>query len=232
MKKTIVFWLTFGAAVLAAVYLIVRLSMSMTGTGAGPRIGTVSLDAGTGPLAARDISGAIGLAAGQPVHSADIDTIFSTISGHSAVRSASVRKIPSGRIAIMIRQREIIAIWTDGARYWPLAADGQRLENTIAAPPAGAVVFSGKLPDDIASVVRTMRGVPGLSNLVRRLEWIENRRWNLYTNSGIKVMLPEADLTDSLRKLVALHNQNRILDRGISVLDMRDSARTLVKIGR
>lgn len=217
--------MAFGASVLAAIYLIVRISM--TGGGA---VTAVSLDAGAGPLSARDISTAINISGGRSLHSADTDRIFSEISGIPAVRFVSVRKIPSGKLAIAVRQREVVAVWTDGAKFYPLAADGRRLDNAIADAPAGTLVFSGKLPDDISAVVRTVKGIPGLSGFLRRVEWTDGRRWNLYTNSGIKIMLPESDMAAALKRLVILHNQNRILDRGISVLDMRDMERTLVKI--
>ena len=145
MRKTIVFWLAFGFAVLAAVYLIVRVSMTMTGAGAGPHVSGISIDGGAGPLSARDISAAINLAGGQPVHSTDTRQMFDDVSAISAVRAASVRKIPSGQIAVRVRQRDIIAVWTDGTRFYPLAADGRKLDSALTAAPAGAVVFSGKL---------------------------------------------------------------------------------------
>jgi len=61
------------------------------------------------------------------------------------------------------------------------------------------------------------------------LEWIENRRWNLHTTGGITIMLPEQNPVDAIGQLVSLNNNHNILSRKINLIDMRDSARILVK---
>ena len=61
------------------------------------------------------------------------------------------------------------------------------------------------------------------------MEWIENRRWNMYTKGGIVVMLPEENPLDAIGTLVALNNNHNILNKEIQVIDMRDAARILVK---
>ena len=61
------------------------------------------------------------------------------------------------------------------------------------------------------------------------LEWVEGRRWNLHTNGGITVMLPEKNPTDAIGSLIVLNNNHKILSKKIKVLDLRDSSRILVK---
>ena len=61
------------------------------------------------------------------------------------------------------------------------------------------------------------------------MEWIENRRWNLHTLGGITVMLPENDPISAIGTLITLNTNNAILRKDIETIDMRDSARILVK---
>ena len=61
------------------------------------------------------------------------------------------------------------------------------------------------------------------------MEWVENRRWNIHTVNGITVMLPETDPDMAVNTLITLNNNHQILAKNLSVIDMRDSARILVK---
>ena len=61
------------------------------------------------------------------------------------------------------------------------------------------------------------------------MEWIENRRWNMYTKGGIVVMLPEDNPLAAIGTLVALNTNHNILNKQIQIIDMRDAARILVK---
>ena len=61
------------------------------------------------------------------------------------------------------------------------------------------------------------------------MEWIENRRWNMYTNDGIVVLLPEENPIAAIGTLISLNNNHHILSKKIQMIDMRDSARILIK---
>ena len=87
-------------------------------------------------------------------------------------------------------------------------------------------MFRGKLPDAIDEITKSAQRLAGD---VDYMEWIEDRRWNLHTTGGITVMLPEKDPFSAIGTLVILNNNHNILTRNIHVLDMRDSARILVK---
>ena len=61
------------------------------------------------------------------------------------------------------------------------------------------------------------------------MEWIENRRWNIVTNGGTTIMLPEKNPSAAIGHLIILNKNHAILDRDIKIIDMRDDARILVK---
>ena len=88
------------------------------------------------------------------------------------------------------------------------------------------MVFRGNVPNDITEITNTAH------NLVEKLdylEYIEDRRWNLYTTDGITVMLPEKDPSAAIASLMILDKNHKILSKDINVIDMRDDARILVK---
>ncbi|MBD5389103.1 cell division protein FtsQ, partial [bacterium] len=90
----------------------------------------------------------------------------------------------------------------------------------------GAVLIRGTVPNDIRDIVKT---AANMGDALDSIEWIEGRRWNLYTTGGVTVMLPQADATAAISTLMILDKNHGILGRDLRVIDMRDPARILVK---
>jgi cell division protein FtsQ len=62
------------------------------------------------------------------------------------------------------------------------------------------------------------------------MEFVEDRRWDIFLRNGIRIMLPEENFEEAIKKLDKTNKQNMVLDRQIKLLDMRDLLRPLVKI--
>ena len=50
---------------------------------------------------------------------------------------------------------------------------------------------------------------------------IGERRWNLKSNSGIDVRLPQDNPQEALKTLAEMERQNRILEKDILAIDLR-----------
>ena len=51
--------------------------------------------------------------------------------------------------------------------------------------------------------------------------WVGDRRWSLHLDNQIDVLLPEQDPLDAWRLLAAKARDEALLDRAISVIDLR-----------
>jgi cell division protein FtsQ len=107
-----------------------------------------------------------------------------------------------------------------------LSADGTIVNKPTDVRDASHVVFRGKIPNDITQITNAAHNLVGDLDY---MEWIENRRWNMYTNGGITIMLPEENPLAAIGTLISLNTNHNILDKDIKLIDMRDSARILVK---
>ncbi|MCL2538238.1 MAG: cell division protein FtsQ/DivIB [Alphaproteobacteria bacterium] len=229
MKKSVLFWLSFAFAFLIAVYIAVRVVMVMMGTLNVSPVGAVSIKSNSGGISHSQIVDAMGLTPKKSAYSEDLDSILDRILAIPEIEQAAVRRHPSGKIEVRIRQSRIVATWTDGAEYYPVSDAGRIISTKFEERPDGYIIFSGKLPDDITGIIASLKRVPGILKQIDRLEWIENRRLNIYTHDGIKIMLPQSDIDTALRNLAALDKNSAVLSRKISIIDMRDSARILVR---
>ncbi|MCL2369212.1 MAG: cell division protein FtsQ/DivIB [Alphaproteobacteria bacterium] len=232
MLKKIYFWTAFVAVMFIAIYFVVRISMMALGMGPVRLAHSVSIITGTGLLGATEIAKVARIYPGTKMRDVDSARILSDIESVPAVRGASVRKLPGGRIMIKTEQRRVMATWTDGQVFYPISRDGHRIGAAGEYAVPGLLVFQGTLPTDIEYIVNTVGRYPFINSITHRLEWIESRRWNIHTTRGITIKLPELYMPTALRRLMAMHNQNQILDRQITILDLRDAERSLVELAR
>lgn len=185
---------------------------------------TISADVSNKDLTPVATSAAI--APGTIAYGHTLDDINARIMSTPGVKKAATRRLPSGNLSVHVELYQAVAQWTDGLQYYPLSADGTIVKKPTETRNPSTVVFQGSIPDDISEITNSAHNM--VENL-DYLEYIEDRRWNLHTNSGITVMLPEKNPTEAIARLIILDKNNGILSKDIKIIDMRDEARILVK---
>ena len=226
MKRSIWFWLYFVVAIILAIYFSVRTVLTTTGHGNMARVRNISISADTNNKDMSALAAAASIAPGTNSYSVDLDTMNARIGAVPGVQHSAVRRMPNGNLSIRVSLYRAVALWTDGEHFYPLSADGTIVNQPTNTRNIGSIVFRGPVPKDISEITKTAHNLIGELDY---LEWIENRRWNLHTMGGITVMLPEKDPISAIGTLITLNNNNNILRKDIRTIDMRDTARILVK---
>jgi cell division septal protein FtsQ len=226
MKKSLWFWLCFSVAIVFAIYFAVRVVMTGTGRGTNAYVTNISISADQSDKDLSAIVAAATIAPNTRTYSIDLDVLNERVSKVPGVKKSAVRRMPNGNISVRVALHRAVALWTDGQNFFPLSADGTIVNKPTDVRDASHVVFRGKLPNDITQITNVAHNLVGDLDY---MEWIENRRWNIHTNHGITIMLPEDNAISALGTLIALNTKHQILDRKIKLIDMRDNARILVK---
>jgi len=226
MKRSIWFWLCFALCITLATYFSVRIVMTAMGHGAAARVHSISISADTHSPDLTAVAAAAAVAPGTHTYTVDLDAMAARIAATPGVRHAAVRRMPNGNINVRVKMYRAVAQWTDGEAFYPLSADGTIVKRPTDARDASSVVFRGTLPDDISEITKAAHS---MVDHIDYLEWIENRRWNIQTTDGITIMLPETNPTAAIASIMMLDEKHGLLSRQISVIDMRDDARILVK---
>ena len=226
MKRSLMFWVYFVVAIILGIYFATRIVMTGMGHGKLATIHNISItsDSSDGDLSAIKSTAAAGL--GAPTRSLDLEILNNRIMAVPTVRNVATRRLPNGTLRIRVELHRAVAQWTDGVAFYPLAADGTTVEIPNPTRDMDAIVFRGMLPGDISDITKA---VQPLAHSIDYLEWIEARRWNIITNDGTTIMLPENGPLESLRELISLNEKQNILGRNIKTIDMRDASRILVK---
>ena len=55
-----------------------------------------------------------------------------------------------------------------------------------------------------------------------------DRRWNLYLDNGVKVLLPETNVADALARVQQLDDTQKLLSKGITAVDLRLGGRVTI----
>jgi len=226
MKRSVWFWLCFALCVTLATYFSVRIVMTAMGHGAAARVHSISISADTRGPDLTAVAAAAAIAPGTHTYTVDLDAMASRIASTPGVRQVSVRRMPNGNMNVRVKMYRAVAQWTDGEAFYPLSADGTVVKRPTETRDAASVVFRGPLPDDISEITKAAHS---MVDRIDYLEWIENRRWNIHTMGGVTILLPEMNPTAAIASIIMLDEKHGLLSRQISVIDMRDDARILVK---
>ena len=226
MKRSVWFWVCFVVAIVLAIYFASRIVMLGMGHGDVSRVRNISVTADKNDKDLTALVNAVAVAPGTRSYAVDLESLNARVGAVPGVKKSAVRRLPNGNLAVRVSMYTAVALWTDGEHFFPLSADGTIVNKPTDVRDAGHVVFRGKIPGEIDEITKAAHNLIGVLDY---LEWIENRRWNLYTNTGMVVLLPEHNPIEAIGTLVALGNNHQIFSRDINQIDMRDVSRILVK---
>lgn len=227
MKRSLLFWLYFVCAIILGVYFATRIIMTGLGHGKLATIHNISIvaDAPDGDDLSQ-IEMVAKSALGTHTNSLSIDSLNRRIEEVPTVQYSATRRLPNGTLRIYVRLYRAVAQWTDGESFYPLSGDGTIVRTPLSARDTTAIVFRGLLPENITEITSAAHV---MADKINYMEWIENRRWNIITNDGITVMLPENNPIGAIHSLNSLNDKQHILSKNIKIIDMRDAARILIK---
>ena len=79
-------------------------------------------------------------------------------------------------------------------------------------------------------ILQILRKNPNLYNNVWSISYINKRRWNVHLNQGVIVLLPRTKIYDAWSKIGFLQKKYKILDIGLTEIDIRNKNQVFAKI--
>ena len=226
MKKSLLFWVYFVLSIILAIYFASRIITSYLGRGPISNVRHIEITSSGKDIDLEPIGIAVGIRHGTTLRSLDLHQINNRVLSVPGIKNSSTRQLPNGDLIIKTEPYNAVAMWTDGAMYYPLADDGTKIDTPFDKPNENTIIFSGILPNDLTGIIS---GVSAISEYIDYINMIENRRWNIHTKTGITIYLPEDNPTAAINKISLLNQTHQILSRNIEIIDMRDNARILIK---
>ncbi|WP_143145684.1 cell division protein FtsQ/DivIB [Devosia enhydra] len=169
----------------------------------------------------RDIFALLTMGNGNSTLTYDVDKARMRLEWLQAVESASVRKVYPDRLEVAIVEREPVARWRVAGVTYLVDVQGRRIGTTDGAFGELPLVIGSGAADDAQVMIRALAQHPDLKAGIAALSRISDRRWDLIFQTGLRVQLPEQGVAQALVQLAQYQRDYRLLDRDVTVIDLR-----------
>ena len=147
------------------------------------------------------------------------------------VSTAQVQRLFPNQLEISVVERVPFAVWQRAGSYYVIDRSGSAMSNvTPGKLPALPLVTGEGAQFEVADLVNQLEVFPDLSSKMNGAARVGQRRWNLYLDNGITILLPEKNAAGALTRLAALESSQHLLSKGIRSVDLRFPGRVIVGI--
>lgn len=161
----------------------------------------------------------------------DADAARERLTNIAWVKNASVMKLYPGTLKVTLDERIPYALWQRGEVVSIINEHGDvitddvdgRYANLLLVVNHGAHRRAGEIMDALSKV-------PELRPRVRAAFLVGQRRWDLMLENGISIRLPGENIDSALSDLVTMDDENGLLTRDITAVDMRLGDRVVVRL--
>ena len=138
------------------------------------------------------------------------------------VADAQVRKLYPDRLIIELTEREPYALWQKDGQVNMVSEAGAPLGELSDLRYADLPFVAGIGANTrVKEFLSLLEALGDQKSKFRAGVFVGERRWNLKSNSGIDVKLPQENPADALKLLAEMERQSRILEKDILGIDLR-----------
>lgn len=151
------------------------------------------------------------------------------LEGLDWVASANVQRLFPNELEIDLTERVPFAVWQRKGGYTVIDRSGAPMGGLIIGKLPQLPLVTGDGAETAAEeLVNQLEANPDLSSRLYAAARVGKRRWNLYLENGVVVMLPEADIGGALTRLQTVQAREDILSKGIKTVDLRFDDRMII----
>lgn len=169
-----------------------------------------------------------------PLFGVDLKTISDNLAQNPWIEAAHVKRIWPHEIKVTLWERTphyIKASSLNNTRLTLLDKDGTAItpinKDAFSHLP---IIYGEKAEKNASALIPLVKAEPLIYSGLSHSEYINERRWDLVLQNGIRIKLPEKDIGLALRKIALAHEQQGLLSRPIDVIDLRDPNRIILEM--
>ena len=162
----------------------------------------------------------------------NVASVRDRIESLDAVERARVRALPSGALEIRAIERVPVVVWRGETAVQLLDPRGVRVaevDSRLRRPDLPLIAGAGA-GDHVPEALVLFEAAGPIRNRVRGLVRTGERRWDVVLDRGQVIRLPEAAPVAALERVMALQQAEALLERDLTVVDMRDPRRPMLRL--
>ena len=187
---------------------------------------------GRGETAVADILSAVSANRGDPILGIDIDAVRQRLEDLPWIESASVERRFPDQLIVSVTEAEPMALWQRSQKLYLVSRDGAVIETANLGRYAKLLIIVGEdAPKKAQDLFDILAQEPDLRSHVTAAVLVGKRRWNIRMDNDVDVKLPEDGALGAWRHFADLNRQDNLLDKDVTVVDLRQPDRVVVRQG-
>jgi cell division protein FtsQ len=194
-------------------------------------VGVMAID-GAGSNLAEDIREVVPIDFPVSQFDLDLEEIRKLVIGLDPVKTASIRIRPGGVLQLDVVERRPVVLWRGRDGLELLDDTGTRIDSLTsrASRPDLPLIAGEGANDHVREALNLISAARPLGKRLRGLVRIGERRWDVVLDRSQLIQLPSERPIPALERVLAVSQVRDLLERDVSVVDMRLSRRPTVRM--
>jgi cell division protein FtsQ len=165
---------------------------------------------------------AIGVKPGDSLLGFEAQDAREKLENRSWIAAAEVQKLYPNILKINVTERVPFAIWRQKEGFTVIDREGVAMRDADFSRLKHLPLITGESANREAAVLLdALTQVPDLLIRVKGSARVSGRRWTLYLDNGVKVLLPESNIDRALTIVSQLDASEKILSKAVASVDLR-----------
>ena len=154
-------------------------------------------------------------------NSNNLDLISNILNKKNLIKKFIITKTSNNLITIKIEEKKIIGLLKIENNDYLIDEFNNIIETKITPNLFHLPVFIGKNSNKNASVILNLIKESDINLNYLSFSFVDQRRWNINLKNGVKILLPETKVLDTLKLLNKVTSKYNILNGNFIEIDMR-----------
>ena len=154
-------------------------------------------------------------------NSNNLDLISNVLNKKNLIKKFIITKTSNNLITIKIEEKKIIGLLKIEKNNYLIDEFNNIIETKITPNLFHLPVFIGKNSNKNASVILNLIKESDINLNYLSFSFVDQRRWNINLKNGVKILLPETKVLDTLKLLNKVTSKYNILNGNFIEIDMR-----------
>ena len=154
-------------------------------------------------------------------NSNNLDLISDILNKKNLIKKFIITKTSNNLITIRIEEKNIIGLLNIENNNYLIDEFNNKIETKITPNLFHLPVFIGKNSNKNASVILNLIKESDINLNYLSFSFVDQRRWNINLKNGVKILLPETKVLDTLKLLNKVTSKYNILNGNFIEIDMR-----------
>ena len=151
----------------------------------------------------------------------DLSLISNILKKKKLIKKFIITKTSQNLLTIKIEEKNIIGLTKIKNNNYLIDEFNNLIEEKITPKLFHLPFFNGKNSYKNANVILSLIRKSDVSINYISFSFIDNRRWNINLNNGVKILLPETNIIDTLKLLKKIDSEHNILKGNFIEIDLR-----------